>query len=318
MGLPIANGPNLSNRTVSGQAASSRFIPEIWSTKLVTKFYDTTVFGEIANTDYEGEITNYGDKVYIRTRPDITVGDYEKGKDLEYGTPESPNVELLIDKGKYFTFTVDDVDAHQSDLRLIDEWSDDASEQMKIAIDTDMLGSIYADAAAENQGTSAGRISGAYNLGEAGAPVDLTKENIVDYIVDLGTVLDEQNIPETGRFLVLPPWACGLIKKSDLKDASLAGDSTSIVRNGRLGIIDRFMIYKSNLLAYSMEGTERAYHMIAGHKVATTFASQMTNMETLRNPKRFGDLVRGLQVYGYEVIKPDALVHLYAKKGAAA
>lgn len=315
MGVPIANGPNYSNRTVSGNPADSRFIPEVWSAKLVEKFYEATVLAAISNTDYEGEISAHGDKVLIRTVPDITIYDYEKGKDLTYDTPESTSSELLIDKGKYFNFTADDVDKYQSDLALLDEWSTDASEQMKIAIDRDVLGSIYADAATENQGATAGKISGDIDLGAAGAPVSLTKDNIIDYIVDLGTVLDEQEVPEEGRFLLLPSWTNGMVKKSDLKDASLAGDDTSIARNGRLGMIDRFTVYRSNLMATSTEGANTAHHIMAGHKSGLTFASQMTEMETLRNPKRFGDLVRGLNVFGYEVIKPESLAHLYAIKG---
>lgn len=315
MSLAIANGPNYANRTVSSIAPSSRFIPEIWSSKLVVKFYESTVLSAISNTDYEGEISSYGDKVVIRTVPDIQVYDYEKGKDLTYDTPDSPSVELVIDKGKHFNFTCDDVDKYQSDLKLMDDWSNDASEQMKIAIDRDVLGDIYGSVAAENTGATAGKISGDINLGAAGAPLALTSANILDYIVDCGTVLDEQDVPEEGRFLILPAWACGLIKKSELKDASIAGDGTSIMRNGRLGMIDRFTLYRSNLLAHTADTGGESFHMLAGHKSGLTFASQMTNMETLRNPNRFGDLTRGLQVYGYEAIKPESLVHLYGRKG---
>ncbi|WP_328186908.1 phage major capsid protein [Marinobacter sp. OP 3.4] len=247
--------------------------------------------------------------------PTIQVYDYEKGKDLTYDTPESTSTELVIDQGKHFNFTCDDVDKHQSDLNLMDMWSNDASEQIKIAIDRDVLGDIYGSVAAENTGATAGKISGNINLGAAAAPVSITKDNILDYIVDCGTVLDEQNVPEEGRFIILPAWACGLVKKSDLKDASLAGDGTSILRNGRMGMIDRFTVYKSNLLATTDETGTDAFHMLAGHKSGLTFASQMTKMETLRNPNRFGDLMRGLNVYGYEVIKPESLVHLYGVKG---
>lgn len=318
--MEYANGaPNYSNRDAGSNAASSRFIPEIWSTKLLTKFYETTVLSAISNTDYEGEIKSHGDKVLIRTVPDITINDYDRNQDLVYEFPESPSVELRIDQGKYFAFTADDVDAYQSDIALLDKWSTDASEQMKIAVDRDVLGSIYADVDADNTGANAGKLSQGINLGAPAAPVGLTKDNIIDYIVDLGTVLDEQDVPETDRWLILPSWANGMVKKSDLKDASLAGDNTSIVRNGRIGMIDRFTVYRSNLLAASSEtvgsATVNASHILAGHKSGLTFASQMTNMETLRNPKKFGDLVRGLNIYGFEVVNGKSLAHLYAVKG---
>ena len=55
---------------------TQNFIPEIWSGKLIEKFYATTVLAAISNTDYEGEIKNQGDKVSIRTQPTITISDY--------------------------------------------------------------------------------------------------------------------------------------------------------------------------------------------------------------------------------------------------
>jgi hypothetical protein len=295
--------------------STGKFIPQIWSGKLVEKFYDATVFGEIASTDYEGEISSMGDKVIIRTTPSLTINDYTIGASLDYEQPNNPAVELDIDKGKYFAFQVDDVDEMQADIDIMDDWAGDGGEQMKIAVDTDLLANIYSDVAAANAGATAGRKSSSFNLGTTGTPVALTKANILDYIVDLGTVLDEQNVPETGRWLVLPAWACGMIKKSDLKDASLAGDGTSVLRNGRVGMIDRFMLYMSNNVATTTDGSDTVYNIIAGHKAGLTFAAQMTKMETLPNPNSFGQLIRGLNVYGYKVIEGAYLAHLYAKKG---
>jgi hypothetical protein len=127
---------------------------------------------------------------------------------------------------------------------------------------------------------------------------------VLDYIVDMGTVLDEANCPEGDRFMIIPAKMAGLIKKSDLRDASLAGDTTSVLRNGRLGMIDRFTLYVSHNLFKPAAGETQ---VIAGHKMGFTFASQMTNMETIRSETTFGDIIRGLQVYGYKVVKPEAL-----------
>jgi len=159
------------------------------------------------------------------------------------------------------------------------------------------------DVASTNKGNTAGRITGNIDLGSTGTPVAISKTNVLDYIVDLGTVLDEANAPEAGRFLVIPAKMAGMIKKSDLKDASITGDSMSVIRNGRLGMIDRFTIYMSHNLSVS----SGKFSLIAGHKMGFTFASQMTNMETIRSESTFGNIVRGLQVYGYKVVKPEAL-----------
>ena len=153
--------------------------------------------------------------MHIRTTPSITINNHSKGEQLTYENPVPTLVDLLIDKGKYYAFNAEDVDKKQSDYNFMEDWTRDAAEQLKISIDTDILANTFADAHADNQGATAGVISNSFDLGVTGSPVVLTKANILDVIVNMGTVLDEQNVPETGRFVVLPPWACGMIKKSD-------------------------------------------------------------------------------------------------------
>jgi hypothetical protein len=283
---------------------SGNFIPEIWSGKLIQNFYDATVLAAISNTDYEGEIRQYGDTVNIRTTPEITISTYVKGQTLAVQSPEKAKLQLMIDKGEYFACIEDDVDKVQADIAMMDTWSKDASERMKIKIDTRVLTDLLPDIAATNKGNTAGRITANIDLGSTGTPVALTKSNVLDYIVDMGVVLDEANAPESDRFLIIPAKMAGFIKKSDLKDASITGDSTSVLRNGRIGMIDRFMLYTSHNLAVS----SGKFSLIAGHKMGFTFASQMTNMETIRSESTFGNIIRGLQVYGYKVVKPEALV----------
>jgi hypothetical protein len=309
MPFPVAAGhPDYSS------AGTSKFIPEIWSTKLLIKFYEATVFADISNTDYEGEITGHGSKVIIRTIPNVVIKTYVKGQKLVYDTYESAPVELEIDKGKYFAFGVDNVDKRQADIDFVSAWSTDASEQMKIAIDVDILADIYADVSSYNKGATAGKKSSSYNLGTAGSSVAITKSNVIDYIVDCASALSECNIPETNRWMVLPTWMSNLLKKSDLKDASMTGDGESTLRNGRLGKIDNFTLYVSNNYT-AVSDTYSCYHVLFGHKSALTFASQMVDMETLKNPDTFGDLIRGMNVYGYNVNKPESIGDLYCRKG---
>jgi hypothetical protein len=294
MGFPVSQGrPNYSGN----------FIPEIWSGKLIENFYDATVLAAISNTNYEGEIRRMGDTVNIRTTPEITIKTYVKGQTLSVENPDKPKIQLIIDKGEYFACIEDDVDKVQSDVNLMDTWSKDASERMKIKIDQRVLTDILPDISALNKGATAGRISANIDLGTTGSPIAVTKTNVLEYIVDIGTVLDEANAPESDRFIVIPAKMAGLIKKSDLKDASLTGDSVSVLRNGRLGMIDRFTVYMS----HNLNNASGKFSIIAGHKMGFTFASQMTEMESIRAESTFGNIIRGLQVYGYKVVKPEAL-----------
>ena len=282
---------------------TGNFIPEIWSGKLIENFYDATVLAAISNTDYEGEIRNMGDTVNIRTTPEITIQTYVKGQTLSVENPDKAKLQLIIDKGEYFACVEDDIDQVQTDMNLMDMWSKDASERMKIKIDQRVLTDLLPDVSANNKGQTAGRISGNIDIGVAGTPEALDATNVIGKIVDMGTVLDEANCPEQNRFLVIPAKMAGLIKQSDLKDASITGDGSTPLRNGRLGMIDRFTVYVSHNLFKN--GSE--FSVIGGHTMGFTFASQMTNMETIRSETTFGNIIRGLQVYGYKVVKPEAL-----------
>ena len=294
MAFPVAAGrPNYSGN----------FIPEIWSGKLIENFYDATVLAAISNTNYEGEIRKMGDTVNIRTTPEITIKTYVKGQTLSVENPDKPKIQLVIDKGEYFACIEDDVDKVQADVNMMDTWSKDASERMKIKIDQRVLTDILPSISSLNKGATAGRITRNIDLGTTGTPIAITKTNVLDYIVDMGTVLDEANCPEADRFLIVPAKMAGFIKKSDLKDASITGDSVSVLRNGRLGMIDRFTVYVSHNLSV----TSGKFSIISGHKMGFTFASQMTEMESLRAESTFGNVIRGLQVYGYQVVKPEAL-----------
>jgi hypothetical protein len=205
----------------------------------------------------------------------------------------------------------------QADINLMSLWSDDAGEQMKIVIDRLVLaGLLNGPTAVTNRGTTAGVISANINLGATTTPLTVVARNpgagqveIVDVITRLGQVLDEQNIPENGRWIVIPSWVAALVKRSELRDASLTGDGQSIARNGRLGMVDRFTIYTSNLLPTGVSGGLAAgeWAVYAGHAHGLTFASQMTKMETIRSESTFGTIMRGLQVFGYKVVDGTAL-----------
>jgi len=245
--------------------------------------------------------------------------------------PAGSSVELTIDQGKYFATILDDVIEKQSDINNLSIWADDASEQMKITVDTDVLSFLIAQfqanpanqtnpATFQNQGLTAGVISNNISLGITGTPLATIGRNpttgqveIIDAVLRIGQVLDEQNIPETGRWIVMPTWASFQLKRSELREVFVSGDQISILRNGRFGQVDRFTIYASNLLPkgpQSGSGITLAageYTMFGGHAHGLTFASQLTNLETMRSERTFGQILRGLQVYGRQVLDQRAL-----------
>ena len=315
---------------------SGAFIPTLWSGKLLSKFYQNTILSEVTNTDYEGELKNQGDTVRIRLAPSISISDYTVGQNLSYEVPTPSFQDMQVNKGKYFGVQVNDVLAYQADMDLMNMFTEDAAKQLKISIENEVFFNSFVTEgpAAANEGGTAGAISAAYNLGTDIAPIDqATAGNILKAILRMSTALDEQNVPEDDRFLIISPYDRHLLMQSDIAQAYFTGDQSSVVRTGKIGMLDRFNVYVSNLLPKGAAGkalvaglsatsggatltnAKARRTMIAGTKAAVSFAMTVDKTEPLRNQTDFGDIVRGLAVYGRKVVKPEAMV--VAQIGAA-
>ena len=275
-----------SGGSFSFAAGEQHFIPEVFSKKLQAKFYAQTVLSEVTTNEYEGEISGLGNKVNIRTVPAVTVADYTGS--LSYSDVTSSTIELDINKAKSYAFKVDDILRMQADIDFMNEAAQDAAQNMKIAIEQDVFANVAA-------GSSLTDINS--------TPADITSSTVLGHILSAGEQLDDNNIPEDGRFMIVNPAVATLIKQSELRQAYLTGDSVSPLRNGFIGKIDRFNMYVSNNLSTSAGVTSGLY----GHPKAIAYASQMTNTETVRLESSFGDGVRGLAVYGYKVVLPTAI-----------
>jgi hypothetical protein len=308
---------------------SGAFIPTLWSGKLLAKFYQNTMLSEVANTDYEGELKNQGDTIRIRLAPSISISDYTVGQTLSYEVPTPIFQDMQVNKGKYFGVQVNDVLAYQADMNLMNMFTEDAAKQLKISIENEVFFNsfITEGPASANKGATAGKISAAYNLGTDTTPIDqATPNNVLNAILRMATALDEQNVPEDGRFLIISPYDRNLLMQSNIAQAYFTGDQSSTLRTGKVGMLDRFTVYVSNLLpraeagkafvaglsATSGGGTVASAKarrlMVAGTKHAMSFAMTVNKTEPLRNQTDFGDIVRGLAVYGRKVVKPEALV----------
>lgn len=210
-------------------------------------------------------------------------------------------------------------------MGLVDMFAQDASHRMKIKVDTDVLGFMGTGAVAANKGAAAGAISGSVNLGavtlgSADNSVSVDYTNAVTKLVDIGLVLDEQNIPPEGRFVVLPSWYTALLKLGDLRRADITGDSTGAVRTGLIGQVDNLSIYQSNNLNVfntnvgGVGAGANVTRIVAGSKEATTFAAQIAKVDELQIQNSFGVYWRSLMVYGRAIVQNTALVNMLAKK----
>lgn len=214
--------------------AFTNFIPEVWSARLLEHLDKVHVYASLMNRDYEGEIRAYGDTVHINQVGDITISDYT-GSDIS--TPQeldSTMLDLVIDKAKYFNFQIKDVDNAQSNPKLVDSAMQRASYGMNDVIDQYLASLLLAGA---DQGNI---LAGESN------PVTPTSANAYDYLVDLGVVLNEANVPMMGRWVVVPPWFHGLLLKDPRFVGNGTGYSQAVLQGGLVGEAAGFQIHLSN------------------------------------------------------------------------
>lgn len=277
------------------------FIPKIWSARLLSNLQKSLVYGQagVVNTDYEGEISQYGDTVKINSIGAVTIGDYVKNNDVE--GPETltdAQTHLVIDQAKYFNFQVDDIDAAQQKPKVMDEAMREAAYGLADVADQ-YVASLYTGVSDKNV------------IGDDTTPEVLTKDNIYDMLVDLGVLLTDAKIPREGRWVVLPPWAYGLLLKDDRFVHVDKSGTDETLRNGIVGRAAGFDILESHNVP-NTDGSK--YKIIAGHPIAISYAEQINSVEAYRPEKRFADAVKGLHLYGAKLIRPEGIAVLTADK----
>jgi hypothetical protein len=281
---------------------SLTFIPTVWAARLLSALEKSLVYGQpiVCNRDYQGEIREAGSIVKVASIGDVTIDDYTKDTDIS--DPEiltDSEQSLVIDQQKYFNFFVDDIDRAQQNVNMLDEAMRRAGYRLNDAADAYIAGIMDAAVPAGNK------------IGSLATPKVPTKDDAYEYLVDLGTLLDEGNTPISGRFCIVPAWFHGLLLKDDrfVRSGTALGDNR--LRNGEVGEAAGFTILKSNNVPNT---TSAKYRIIAGHNIATSYAEQVLDVKTYEPEKRFGDAVKGLHVYGAKVLRPTCLAELIANR----
>jgi len=278
------------------------FIPAVWAGRLLTALQGSLVYGQagVANRDYEGEIREAGNTVKIASIGSVTIDNYTKDTDITDPEVLTDDEQMLtVDQQKYFNFYVDSVDRAQQNVNVLDEAMRRAGWQLRNVADSFIAGLMDSG------------VDGGNKIGSTTTPKVPTKDDAYEYLVDLGVLLDEDDVPLEGRFVVVPAWFHGLLLKDDRFVRSGTGAGDSRLRNGEVGEAAGFAILKSN----NVPNTAGAkYRIIAGHSMATAYVEQVLDVQTYKPEKRFGDAVKGLHVYGAKVVRPTALAVLIASK----
>jgi len=303
--------------SVAGQT-NSFFLPKVYSKQVLNFFRKSSVIEAITNTDYAGDIAAFGDSVRIIKEPEITVYQYERGADVTATKLTDQEVTLVVDTANAFKFIVDDIETNMSHVNFRDVATSSAAYALRDAFDAGVLASMFAGVSASSPNhilgsdsatdLAAGTFDGTGNL-DIGFASD--EHDPLDIMAHMARLLDEQNIPEEGRWFVASPDFYEVLSSSSSKLLSVdynAGQGS--IRNGLVssGKLRGFNMYKSNNIAAASNAAGKC---MAGHMSATATAQTITSTEVIRDPDSFGDIVRGLHVYGAKVLRADALVSAF-------
>ena len=303
--------------SVSGQT-NSFFLPSIYSKKVLNFFRKASVAEAITNTDYSGEISAYGDSVKIIKEPVITVYQYERGADVTKTALTDQETTLIVDVANAFKFIVDDIETAMSHVNFKEVAASSAAYALKDAFDAGVIAKMIAGVSA----SSPNHILGSDNATDLAAGtfdgtgyLDIgfgtNEHDPLDLMAYMARLLDEQNIPEEGRWFLAPPSFYEQLGQSSSKLMSVdfnAGQGS--IRNGLVssGKLRGFDMYKSNNIATP---SNAAGQVLSGHISSTATAQTITSTEVIRDPDSFGDICRGLHVYGAKVLRPEAMVSAF-------
>lgn len=266
---------------------NGNFLPKQYSAYMQAIYHGTHVVPLIANRDYDGDINKPGDTVYIRKKPSISTFDYTIGQDLEKQASLADDViTLSIDYGTYFNVPINDVDEFLSDIDIQLAVADEGAVAIGDKIEQRVLQTIYA--------------SGTTTLTASA----LDSSTAIKYFRQAAMSLQQLNVPDNDLWAVIDPITYYFITGSSLNVATTTGGINKTLNTYKVeGKIAGFDVYVSNNL---LAGTSTS-KILFGHRDALAFASKFQKAEVVRDTKDFADLLRTLVVYGFKVVKPDAM-----------
>ena len=290
-------------------AALAQFRPTIWASKLIVDVDEAFVFANLANRDYQGEITGKGNIVKINEIGSITVNDYTENADITIQTLTGAQKELVIDQAKYFAFNVDDVLAAQANVNVMSAAMQKAAHALSDTVDA-FIAAKYTEAGVVTSG-----------MGTSATDLDLyathltASSSLLGLFTNMTRYANESDMPNSGRWFAAPPWLASYITFAGMVDdtskgGAKFGDPIS-KGTGYIGSLFGWDLYSSNNV--SNDGT--TYRCMFGTQDAISFAGQVTKIESGRVEKQFGDYVKGLYVYGAKVVRPDHLGVAYLAAG---
>jgi hypothetical protein len=313
-----------------GNLPSGNFAPEIFSQKVLKFFRRASVVEDITNTDYAGEIENFGDTVRIIKEPTVTVSAYTRGSVVNAQDLADDQITMVVDQANAFAFKIDDIEERHSHVNFEALATSSGAFALKRKYDKTVLQAMSDSAgiaASAVTGTTLTTTAAAGAIGTANAPINIETDDAgINMMLAMARLLDDESVPEENRWFVAPPIFYEKVFQAGNKiaEVQVTGDGTSPLRNGlaTVGTLAGFRCYKSTALnstggtdqvtltdgsaTLATDGSENV--VLAGHMSSTSTASHIAKTEVVRSTESFSDVIRGLHVFGQKVLRQEAIV----------
>ena len=309
-----------------GNLPSGNFAQEIFSQKVLKIYRRASVVEDITNTDYAGEIENFGDTVRIIKEPTVTVSSYTRGSVVNAQDLADDQITMVVDNANAFAFKIDDIEERHSHVNFEALATSSGAFALKRKYDANVLQAMSDGAGlagADDASLSGGLPPTNSALGTASAPINVETDDAgINLMLLMARTLDDQSVPEENRWFVAPPIFYEKMFQAGNKiaEVQVTGDASSPLRNGLAipGTLAGFRCYKSTALN-STAGTDQVTLsgvatdasenvILAGHMSSTSTASHIAKTEVVRSTESFSDVIRGLHVFGRKVLRPEAVV----------
>lgn len=334
------NGTSTTN--FGGNSPTGAFSPTIFSQRVLNFFRTSSVVEGITNSDYFGELASFGDSVKIILEPTVSVSAYTRGQTVTSQALPDNEMTIQIDKANKFQFQIDDIEDKLAHVNWEQMASSSATYSLKNSYDKEVLTFMSQGAQASNIVNTGAttHLTGAVEANAITLGHGAGETDPLNLLSLLSLKLDEAEVPEEGRYVVVSPRFMELLARTDSKLLSTdynqgeGGLKNGLVMNGKLR---GFSIYKTNnapkYTVMDVVGTAVAADdgdniveytggtvdgagvvgdiIVAGHMSAVAAVSCIDKMEKIRAEGTFADIVRGLHVYGRAIIRDESLAVAY-------
>lgn len=287
---------------------NGNFSPIIYSQK-VQKFFRTASVAEaITNTDYAGEIENFGDTVNIIKEPVVSVSSYTRGAVVNIQDIQDDQLQLTVDQANAFAFKVDDIEERHSHINFESVSTSSGAYALKNAYDQNVIAAMFAGPSSSSPDHVIGSDGSGVDTG-----FDSSETDPVDIISKHARLLNLQDVPEENRWFLGSPEFYEQMGQASSKLMSDTTGNAAPLRNGKVyeGKVMNMELYMTNNFAAS--STSNYFKVLSGHMSSTATANHIAKIEVIRDTDSFSDVVRGLHVFGRKVLRDTALVAEHIK-----